>query len=180
MNCLSKGKIIRERYETTAKGYDELYRAEQFEKYFVAVKRIPPRGRVLDAGCGTGLLIEFLALNKLLGEVDAYVCLDYSREMLKIAMGRVKVFCPNKCFIIEGNVEELPFGNDSFDIVYSFTVLDLVDNLKKSLRELERVSKRAIIFSMLKTLPYKDYVITSGYKLLGTTQKDAIFYTELS
>nr|MEB3844198.1 hypothetical protein [Desulfurococcales archaeon] len=70
-----KSHRIREKYEATAQGYDELYRAEQYEKYFAALRRVPPSGRVLDAGCGTGLLIEFLALQGLLHNVEEYVCL---------------------------------------------------------------------------------------------------------
>lgn len=173
---MSKGHIIRERYEATAKGYDELYRAEQFEKYFVALKKFPPYGRVLDAGCGTGLLIEYLGLNKLLSRVDEYVCLDYSRNMLDVARGRAKLYCPSRCLFVEGNVESLPFRDKVFDIVYSFTVLDLVDDLEKAIKELSRVSRSRVIMSLLKNLRYKDLLLEKKYKLLGTTSKDVIFY----
>ncbi len=173
---MSKGSIIRERYEATASGYDELYRAEQFEKYFVALKKIPPYGRVLDAGCGTGLLIEYLGLNKLLSKIEEYVCLDYSRRMLSIAVGRARVYCPSRCLLVEGDVENLPFRDNVFDIVYSFTVLDLVDDLERAIIELTRVARGRVVMSLLKNLRYKDLLLERGYKLLGTTSKDVIFY----
>jgi ubiquinone/menaquinone biosynthesis C-methylase UbiE len=172
---MGKGKIIRERYERTASGYDELYRAEQYEKFFIALKKYRPRGVVLDAGCGTGLLIEFLRLQGLLAGVEKYYCVDYSGEMLKIASQRVSLYCPNKCVLVEGNVMHLHFQGEVFDITYSFTVLDLVDDLGAALRELKRVSKGPVIVSLLKTLPYKDRLIEMGAKIVGVSSKDVIF-----
>lgn len=170
-----KGHIIREKYEATAGGYDELYGEEQAEKYFVALRRYPPRGAVLDAGCGTGLLIEYLASRGLLDGVERYVCLDYSWAMLSRAEERRRRLCPRKCMSVLGNVMSLPFPDDSFDIVYSFTVLDLVDSVSRALRELQRVSRGPVVVSMLKTLPYKDLLVLWGARLVGVTSKDAVF-----
>lgn len=170
-----KSHRIREKYEATAQGYDELYRAEQYEKYFAALRRVPPSGRVLDAGCGTGLLIEFLALQGLLRYVEEYVCLDYSGNMLRIAAGRARLYCRGKCSIVEGNVESLPFRDKAFDTVYSFTVLDLVDSLERAVQELVRVSRGPVVVSMLKKLPYKDMLIARETSILAVTSKDVIF-----
>ena len=170
-----KGHIIRERYEATAGGYDSLYRAEQFEKYFVALRKFPPRGKVLDAGCGTGLLIEFLGVQGLTSNVDLYVCLDYSWEMVWRATSRRRVFLDGRGLQVMGNVLHLPFQDKTFDIVYSFTVLDLVDDLEMALTELLRVSRGPVIVSLLKTLPYKDVLIRKGARLIGSTSKDVIF-----
>ncbi len=171
---MGKGSIIRERYEATFRGYDELYRMEQYEKYLVALKRVPPRGRVLDAGCGSGLLIEFLNVNGILDRVDELVCLDYSRGMLSIAGWRISRICPGKCVAVLGNVEKPPFQDNAFDIVYSFTVLDLVDDLEGAFMELVRVSRGPVVVSMLKKLPYKDIIMGMDVKLAGVTSKDVI------
>lgn len=170
----SKGEAIREKYEATCKGYDELYRAEQFEKYFVALRRVPPRGVVLDAGCGTGLLIEFLKLNGALGSIAGLVCVDYSGCMLSISAYRSQVLYRGRCLHVLGNIERLPLPDKAFDTVYSFTVLDLVDNLRGAVAELQRVSRGPIVVSMLKKLPYKDMLIDAGARLLGVTSKDVI------
>ncbi|MCE4603454.1 MAG: class I SAM-dependent methyltransferase [Aeropyrum sp.] len=169
-----KGRLIREKYEATCKGYDELYRSEQFEKYFVALKKVRPRGLVLDAGCGTGLLLEFIAGWGSFGDVEAFVCLDYSRCMLSIASYRIRVVDGSRCFPILANVESLPFGSDVFDVVYSFTVLDLVDDLWGAVRELLRVSRGPVVASLLKRLPYKDELLEAGAQLIGVTEKDVI------
>lgn len=172
---LRKGHVIRQRYEATAKGYDELYRAEQYEKFSVALKKIPPSGVVLDAGCGTGLLAEYMQSTGYLDNVSLYACLDYSREMLKIARWRLSRICPGKCFVVEGNVLSLPFKAESFDYVYSFTVLDLVDSVEGALAELWRVSRGRVVVSFLKTLPYKDLLLKKLYEIIAITSKDVIF-----
>ncbi len=172
---MTKGRVIRERYEATFKGYDELYRAEQFEKYALTLKTIKPEGRVLDAGCGTGLLIEYMKLAGFIDYVDEYVCLDYSWGMLSIAKWRSQILCPDKCHIIEGNVESIPFKDKSFDVSYSFTVLDLVDSINNAINELKRVTRDRIAVSMLKTLPYKDLLLAKGYNIIGITGKDIVF-----
>lgn len=171
----SKGHIIRERYEATYTGYDELYRSEQYEKYLVALSRVQPRGVILDAGCGTGLLIEYMSVKGLLDAVDLLVCLDYSSGMTRIASWRIANLCSGRCMPVLGNVERLPFPDNAFDIVYSFTVLDLVDDLDKAIRELLRVSRGPVVASMLKKLPYKDHLIEDGYEIIGYSDKDVIF-----
>ena len=171
-----RGPIIRERYEATCRGYDELYRAEQYEKYMEALRRVKPRGLVLDAGCGTGLLLEYIAAYHGLDDVRGYVCLDYSPCMLEIAAWRMKVYCKGiPCTAILGNVERPPLSPRSFDVIYSFTVLDLVDDIPGSLQGLMRASRGPIVVSMLKKLPYKDVLLEAGARVIGVTSKDVIF-----
>ena len=171
----SRGRLIRLRYDSTYMGYDELYRAEQYEKYSLALKRIPPAGSVLDAGCGTGLLAEYMAVMGYLDRVSSYTCLDYSWGMLSVASWRLRTLCPGRCVAIHGNVEYLPFPPRTFDRVYSFTVLDLVDDLVGSLRGLLRVSRGPVVVSMMERLRGKEVVAGMGAKPLGSTGKDVVF-----
>jgi len=171
---LAKGLVIRERYEATCMGYDELYAEEQWEKYEASLPRIPPRGRVLDAGCGTALLAEYMSAKGLLDVVELYVCLDYSGCMLSLAAKRLRRLGVEASLLVEGNVEWLPLPSGFFDVVYSFTVLDLVDDPERALRELLRVSRGPVVFSMLKKLPYKNRFL-GRYPALAETGKDVIF-----
>ena len=173
-----KGRVIRERYEATATGYDELYRAEQYEKYAAALPRVPPRGVVLDAGCGTGLLAEYMRARGYLEGVDLYICLDYSHAMLEIAKWRLGLLCPGKCIVVEGDVQAIPLADASVDVVYSFTVLDLVDDLEEALRELARVSRGPVVVSLLKKLPYKDKLLSRPHRLIAVTSKDVVFLVD--
>ncbi|MEB3851787.1 MAG: methyltransferase domain-containing protein [Desulfurococcales archaeon] len=170
----AKGEVIRERYDATCMGYDELYGEEQREKYQAALDALgPPRGAVLDAGCGTALLAEFLHSRGLLGGVDLYVCLDYSGCMLSIAAGRLGRIMPGRHLIVEGNVEHLPFPDSAFDYVYSFTVLDLVDHPIRAAAELKRVARGPVVVSLLRRLPYKSLLL-AGHEPLGVTSKDVL------
>ncbi len=171
---MGKGRLIRERYEATAKGYDELYRAEQYEKYAATLRRVPPHGTVLDAGCGTGLLAEYMRATGLLDRIDTLICLDYSRAMLEIARWRLQIVCPGKCVTIEANVENIPLADKSVDVTYSFTVLDLVDDLLGAVEELRRVTRGPVIASLLKKLPYKDKLIMLGAEIVAVTSKDVV------
>jgi len=171
---LGKGLIIRDRYDATCMGYDELYGEEQLEKYEAVVPRYRAFGRVLDAGCGTALLAEYLYDKAMLDQVEVYVCLDYSGCMLGIAARRLQRILASKSLVVEGNVERLPFPSGYFDLVYSFTVLDLVENLEESLAELTRVARGPVIVSMLKKLPYKDRLL-ARYPIVAVTSKDVVF-----
>jgi ubiquinone/menaquinone biosynthesis C-methylase UbiE len=96
---------------------------------------------VLDAGCGTGLVT--------LGFYDAgfkpgrTVALDLSLGSLKLAMeqfGKEKKTRRKNIIAVQGNVLQLPFEDESFDLVFSCGVLEYVP-LDDGLREMSRVLK---------------------------------------
>ncbi len=70
-----------EYYDTIVESYEELYGSEQLAKYAAAV-RVRPGGRVLDVGCGIGLLYDYI--DERLGvKPEIYVGLDVSSESLR-------------------------------------------------------------------------------------------------
>lgn len=164
---------VRDRYEATCKGYDELYRAEQMEKYIVALRRVKPYGVVLDAGCGTALLAEYMKAVGLMDSIEAYICLDYSSCMLSIARWKLNQLCPSKCLVVEGNVESIPLRSASVDVTYSFTVLDLVEDLDAAVEELVRVTRGPVVVSMMKRLHHKDKLLSKA-EFLASTRVDVI------
>lgn len=88
-----------------------------------------PRGSALDAACGTGRHAEYLT--ELGHDV---VGLDSSPEMLAIA--RTKL--PSLPFV-EGDLERLPFPNDSMDLVVCALALAHVPDLRAVIAEFARV-----------------------------------------
>ena len=142
--------VMRQRYDATAQGYDELYAEEQAEKYAVVLTRIKPKGRVLDAGCGTGLLAEYMEITGLSSRLSLYVCLELSPRMLEQASQRLGRLRGMLYEAVEGDLEHLPFRDNAFDISYSFTVVDLLHNPSRGLRELGRVTRETAVFSLLK------------------------------
>lgn len=92
---------------------------------------------VLDAGCGTGLLLELLAQS--VGTTGVAAGVDYSEDMLAVARRRCGDF-PQVSFT-RSSVETLDFDNGTFDAVSCTQVLLYVDNVKQALAEMVRVLK---------------------------------------
>lgn len=151
-------------YDTIAKGYDELYRKEQLEKF----EKVPKlEGKILDIGAGTGLLNEF---------VDVGVSADLSTGILKFNKNKMKICC---------SVTHLPFKTNSFDYVVSITVMQDLSKaaMEKSLIEIKRVaSKKAVVsimaasvktgfFQNLLTNKYNAEIVESGRDLMATFGK---------
>jgi ubiquinone/menaquinone biosynthesis C-methylase UbiE len=162
-------KDIINRYDITSDSYDELYGEEQIEKFNEVFKNIEPKGKIADIGCGTGLLLEYLINNDKFKNVYLYVCFDLSINMLKIANDRAIRHHCDKCFMIKGNAEYLPFKDKEFDYVFSFSTVNLLDNPDKSIEEMKRIGKNVIIsfVKKLKLVKVKGYII-------GETEKDFI------
>lgn len=86
-----------------------------------------PGKRVLEVGCGTGLVLARLAPH-----AASAVGVDLSPGMLARARDR-------GLEVHEGSATALPFGDHSFDVVCSFKVLAHVPDIEGALREVARV-----------------------------------------
>jgi SAM-dependent methyltransferase len=88
-------------------------------------------GRALDAGMGGGRLCQ---------ELDrrgwTVFGLDRSAAMVALARGRL----PHRAeHLVRGPIEELPFGEKSFDAVTALGVLEYSDDVSRALGEVARV-----------------------------------------
>ena len=111
-------------YNGIAKGYNSLYMAEQMKKFENTRNLIGNYKLALDLGCGTGFITEHL--NNIIG-------VDSSVEMLKL--------CPDNLKIVCADISKLPFKNGIFDLVYSLTTLQDVDDVNAAILEIKRVIK---------------------------------------
>lgn len=93
--------------------------------------RLFPGAKVLDAGCGTGLVA---ANAKLLGAVAEGI--DFSEGMVEQAKDQF----PDINFSV-GDVEDLPVQDETFDAVLSNIVLFHVTDPEKAMAEARRVLK---------------------------------------
>jgi SAM-dependent methyltransferase len=98
-----------------------------------------PGESVLEVGCGAGSLARLLA--RRLGDDNAITAADLNPFLLREARplaqaeglgGRIR--------FVEGNAERLPFDNESFDCVYSVTVLEECD-ADRAIAEMLRVTR---------------------------------------
>ena len=173
---LEKQVSMRAKYGVTAPSYDELYMEEQVEKYAVALSRHGPEGPILDAGCGTGLLLEYLAATGLLDRISMYVGLDLTPEMLVRASRRLRALRVLGD-LVEGDLEYLPFRSGAFNVSYSFTVVDLLSRPWRGVAELCRVSRRGAVYTLLKKAQkLRRSQLRARY--VGETDKDVILYAE--
>lgn len=155
--------------------YDSLYKDEQFIKYKCLFELgVEFKGAVLDAGCGTALLYEYVISSR--GEVRAkYVCLDPDPEMLKIASTKMK---SPLTILIEGYAEELPLRSGVFDLVVSIStwgVLSKTPGVLKELKEALRTGGAIIITGHPKTYSVKPHDLDRSFFYVGQCVDD--FYT---
>jgi len=88
---------------------------------------------ILDVGCGKGYLLKRLhdaGFHNLTG-------VDLATSSLY-----------NEIEIINGNVEDLPFDNKSFDVVLCSHTLEHVLNLTQAISELKRVARKILIITV--------------------------------
>ena len=102
---------------------------------------------VLDAGCGTGLLLEQEAMA--VGETGRAEGIDYSEDMLAHARRR----CADlpQVGLHQGSVESLPFADASFDALSCTQCLLYVDDLDSALAGFHRVLKPGGRIAVLET-----------------------------
>ena len=124
-------------YDTISRGYNELYSEEQVRKYEVGLSLLPPRGKVLDAGCGTGLLMQFVK--------GYYLGIDISKGMISVAKRGSKGMAAD---LILGDIELLPLRSNSFETCYSFTVFQNLQHPKEAMECLKRCCASFLVSSL--------------------------------
>jgi ubiquinone/menaquinone biosynthesis C-methylase UbiE len=138
---------------------------------------------ILDVGCGGGRTVGKLAASAMQGKVygldfsDAAVAVATKTNRQWIAMGRVE--------IREGSVSDLPFADETFDVVTAVETHFWWPDLPRDMREVQRVLKPdgtlviiAEIYRGAKTKTAKlaeKYLPLSGMKLLTVGEHQDLF-----
>lgn len=124
--------------------------------------------RILEIGCGSGAFTTFAArASGIKGEVYA---LDIQPKMLvqlKKKLSRPENRDIKNIKLIEADVHKLPFENNSFDVVYTVTVLQELPDRIRALKEIKRVLKPGGILAVTEFLPDPDYPLKSTTIKLG-------------
>ena len=115
-------------YKHIAKSYIELHKEEQLKKldkiqeYLETNKISLKNKKILDVGSGTGISTDYF---------EGVVGLEPEIEMIK--QGSYNA--------IQGNAENLPFKDHSFDVILSVTAIHNVKYFEKAISEMKRVLK---------------------------------------
>lgn len=136
---------IKEKYELSTDVYDLRYKEIQNKKYLGALEGLEIKGKVLDLGCGTGLLADFL-------KVPLFGC-DISFEMLRKAKAR-------GVMAVQADLDTIPFKPETFNSVISFTSLQNLPKIDLALKEIKRISKSnsIIVITYLKKFDFSDEI----------------------
>jgi ubiquinone/menaquinone biosynthesis C-methylase UbiE len=103
------------------------------------VKKLKPDS-ILDVGAGEGFTLEMFRKNKIGKKIEGIEYMDDAFILAKQLHPKVS--------IKKGNIYELPYKKDSFDIVVCTEVLEHLDDPGKALQELKRVTKKYLIVSV--------------------------------
>lgn len=159
MSEWDKKRNVMQRYDLTAHIYDMRYAEEQTAKIEAAMENISVEreSTVLDVGCGTGLLLNYVA-----NKAGAIVGLDISRKILLQARERGKNF--SNVHLILADADNMPLKEGIFSLLFAVTLIQNMPNPFKVLNEVKRVTKENAI--MVITGLKKKFYIEVFKKLL--------------
>ena len=102
---------------------------------------IKPGNKVLDLGSGAGN--DCFVARSIVGETGKITGLDFTVEMMEKATGNLnKTNFKNVEFVL-GDIENIPLPNNSYDVIISNCVLNLVPDKEKAFSEIHRVLKHS-------------------------------------
>ncbi len=93
-----------------------------------------PFRSLLDLGTGTGRMLELFG-----PEIERGLGLDLSLDMLLLARDRLERAGLKNCSVRQGDLYDLPLGNDTFDVIILHQVLHFLDDGGRAIREAARV-----------------------------------------
>ena len=99
--------------------------------------RLSPGERVLDLGSGAGT--DSLIAVQMVGEQGRVTGIDMTPEMLRKARAAAAGMRVENVEFVESEAEQLPFPDESFDVVISNGVIDLIPDKDAVFAELFRV-----------------------------------------
>ena len=155
MNKWNQKRTTMRRYDLTAEMYETRYAEEQAVKYKAALKSLNINGgsRVLDVGCGTGLLFSQVAV-----EAKTVVGVDVSSRLLLQAKEHARKF--RNVNLVQADADHLPFISNYFNVVFAFTVLQNMPNPQETLSEIRRnatFDASVVVTGLKKAFPLKTF-----------------------
>jgi arsenite methyltransferase len=99
--------------------------------------RLSAGERVLDLGCGAGT--DSLVAAQMVGPEGSVIGIDMTPEMLAKARRAAAEMGGANVEFVEGEIELLPFGDESVDVVISNGVIDLLPDKDTVFAEIYRV-----------------------------------------
>jgi malonyl-CoA O-methyltransferase len=167
----SKRKVMHA-YDVTADIYDERYSEEQHRKYCKVLESVNfVNATILDVGCGSG---KFLL--KVTGKAKVVVGVDFSRKLLL----KAKNYAAKNVHVVQADADHLPFQEGTFNVAFSFTVLQNMPKRANTLQEIKRVTTKGgkiTVTGLKKAFPqttFHDLIEASGMQTTTFTDEEEI------
>src|SRR5579862_3468943 len=132
---------------------DKASRSVSIARYFTepVAEIVSPDARVLDVGCGAGILLPLLAplCHALVGLEVAAVFVEASRQVVQSRRLR-------NVEVLAGSVDRMPFADNEFDVLVAVDVLHHVFHVPAGVAEMRRVLRpggRLIVYEPNKLNP---------------------------
>jgi len=136
----------------------DLRRRVQSPHKLIERSGIKPGMTVIDLGCGSGAFTTFVA--KAVGKQGKVYAVDIQPAMLRQAERKLAKSENQDITNIElrqASAYELPFEDESIDLVYLVAVLPEIPDRGRTLREIRRVLRPDGILAVTEFLPDPDY-----------------------
>lgn len=134
-------KLTTDNYKKhTHKNPIQRYLIANFYKGFIEEVKSKKPKTILDVGCGEGFTLELLHDKKIGEKLEG---VDFLKTAIEIGK-KERPFLTLK----EGTIYKLPYKDNSFDLVICSEVLEHLEDPKKALEELHRVTKKYIVLSV--------------------------------
>jgi ubiquinone/menaquinone biosynthesis C-methylase UbiE len=111
---------------------------------------------ILEVGCGTGFYTIKASEIVKEGEIYALDIQDLALAKVKKKVEENKV---KNIMLTMADVQNLPFKDEAFDVVFLVTVIGEIPKREVALRELHRVLKSHGLLSITEFLPDPDYIM---------------------
>jgi len=146
----------------------------------LAKRWVPDGGKVLDLGCGDGILTVLLG-DSLREKQVRVIGLDISipnvlaatrRLSDRVACARDRERAPPRVHFAVADGEHVPHANETFDLVISSHVLEHLDSLDTGLAEVHRLTRRTAVVALPTCLNLCAAVQLGGGEYWQTRRKD--------
>ncbi len=107
---------------------------------------IPQSGKICDIGCGGGYNVRRL-LEK--SEGAKVYGIDISEESVRKAKKINRAEIGNRCEILQGSAEKLPFSDGELEFITAFETVFFWKNIEKCFAEVRRVLKSGGTFAVI-------------------------------
>lgn len=137
-----RAERVEDLFETIAPQYDRINDLQSFwmhrawKRRLVGMAQVKAGDRALDVCCGTGDIATALA--RAGAETTG---LDFSKAMLKVAADRTSKLQSSNLKFLSGDAQQLPFDDNSYDIVTVGYGLRNLSSWQRGLDEMHRVAK---------------------------------------